>query len=81
MFEARVCSESIQIREIEHKYLNKYIVNFLISPRYFNRKYIFFKYGFFTDFKYLTILACKIIIKVTVGPVHTHLEKIILHYS
>jgi hypothetical protein len=26
VFEASACSESIQIRETEHKYLNKYIV-------------------------------------------------------
>jgi hypothetical protein len=28
VFEASVCSESIQIREVEHEYLNKYIVIF-----------------------------------------------------
>jgi len=28
VFEASACSESIQIREVEHKYLNKYIVIF-----------------------------------------------------
>lgn len=50
VFEASACSESIKIREIEHKYLNKYIIVFLNNFRYFNRKYIFFKYGFFTDF-------------------------------
>jgi len=43
VFEASACSESIKIREIEHKYFNKYIVIFLNNPRYFNCKYIFLK--------------------------------------
>lgn len=35
VFEASACSESAQIREIEHKHLNKYIVNVFNNPRYF----------------------------------------------
>jgi len=50
VFDGSALSESIENPDIEHKYLNKYIAIFLNNARYFNRKYIFFKYGFCTDF-------------------------------
>jgi len=49
VFEASACSESIEIGEIEHKYLNKYIVIFLKTLGILNANTYFFKYGFCTD--------------------------------